>query len=245
MKASIAAPRGEKGSQLGANAGADLQLRVFPRDRSTLVRPDLSALTKHAAVPALSLVRRLPIGAEPHPGGGIHFRVWAPRCREITIEIEGLDPVALQAERAGYFSLWSRPARAGMRYRFRLDQGERALPDPASEELRRRRHYPIPQQGQWLQQVVRGFFAYHAVPTNFAALVAFRRRVIEIWRRTLKRRSQRDKTTWQRIREIANAWLPKPKILHPWPSKQFAVKHPRWEPYAGKPHVRFCAGGAQ
>src|SRR5690349_18441631 len=101
------------------------------------------------------------------------------------------------------------------------------------EELRRRRHYPIPQQGQRLQQVVRGFFAYHAVPTNFSALVAFRRHVIEIWRRTLKRRSQRDKTTWRRIREIANAWLPKPKILHPWPSERFAVKHPRWEPDAG------------
>ena len=24
-----------------------------------------------------------------------------------------------------------------------------------------------------------------------------------------------------------------------------AVIHPRWEPYAGKPHVRFCAGGAR
>jgi len=27
-------------------------------------------------------------------------------------------------------------------------------------------------------------------------------------------------------------------------SQRFAVRHPRWEPYAGKPHVRFCAGGA-
>ena len=27
--------------------------------------------------------------------------------------------------------------------------------------------------------------------------------------------------------------------------KRFAVRHPRWEPYAGNPHVRFCAGGAQ
>jgi hypothetical protein len=27
--------------------------------------------------------------------------------------------------------------------------------------------------------------------------------------------------------------------------KRFAVTHPRWEPYAGKPLVRFCAGGAQ
>ena len=40
-------------------------------------------------------------------------------------------------------------------------------------------------------------------------------------------------------------WLPKPLILHPWPNQRFAVRHPRWEPYAGKPHVRFCAGGAQ
>ena len=27
--------------------------------------------------------------------------------------------------------------------------------------------------------------------------------------------------------------------------KIFAVTYPRWEPYAGKPHVRFCAGGAR
>src|ERR1700737_5316291 len=100
------------------------------------------------------------------------------------------------------------------------------------------------QQGQWLQQVVWGFFAYHAVPTNMPALVTFRRRVTEIWWRTLKRRSQRDKTTWRRAREIADYWLPKPKILHPWPSERFAVKHPRWEPYAGKPHVRFWGSEA-
>ena len=25
----------------------------------------------------------------------------------------------------------------------------------------------------------------------------------------------------------------------------FAVTYPRWEPYAGKPHVRICAGGAR
>jgi RNA-directed DNA polymerase len=27
--------------------------------------------------------------------------------------------------------------------------------------------------------------------------------------------------------------------------RRFAVTHPRWEPYAGKPHVRFCAGGVR
>jgi RNA-directed DNA polymerase len=131
-----------------------------------------------------------------------------------------------------------------LKRKIRRDRSRAKLQE-IKEELRRRRRYSIPQQGQWLQQVVRGFFAYHAVPTNMPALVVFRRRVIEIWWRTLKRRSQRDKITWQRAREIADDWLPKPKILHPWPSERFAVKHPRWEPYAGKLHVRICAGGAQ
>src|SRR4029077_8313836 len=32
------------------------------------------------------------------------------------------------------------------------------------QELRRSMHQPIPQQGRWLQQVVTGYFNYHAVP---------------------------------------------------------------------------------
>jgi retron-type reverse transcriptase len=113
------------------------------------------------------------------------------------------------------------------------------------EELRRRRHQPIPQQGAWLKQVVAGFFAYHAVPTNSRALRAFRRGVEALWWRSLRRRGQRDRTTWERMRKLAEEWLPESRILHPWPSARFAVKHPRWEPYAGMPHVRFCPGGAR
>jgi maltooligosyltrehalose trehalohydrolase len=86
----------------------------------------------HLASTAAAPVRRLPIGAEPQPESGVHFRLWAPRCREVTLEIEGLESVPLQSEADGYFSLWSLPARAGMRYRFRLDRGGAALPDPAS-----------------------------------------------------------------------------------------------------------------
>ena len=67
------------------------------------------------------------------------------------------------------------------------------------EELRRRRHQPIPVQGARLAQVVSGFFNYHAVPTNARALSAFRDRVVELWRRSLRRRSQRDFTTWERM----------------------------------------------
>ena len=100
-------------------------------------RPELATSPKlsvpeHLVSPGAAPVRCLPIGAEPQSGGGIHFRLWAPRCREVVVEIEGLEPEALQSETDGYFSLWSLPARAGMCYRFRLNGGEAALPDPAS-----------------------------------------------------------------------------------------------------------------
>jgi hypothetical protein len=113
------------------------------------------------------------------------------------------------------------------------------------EELSRRRHQSIPEQGSWLRQVVRGFFAYHAVPTNSRALQAFRDRVLDLWRRALRRRSQRDRTTWARTSRLADAFLPTPRILHPWPQQRFAVTHPRWEPYARIGPVRICAGGPQ
>ena len=113
------------------------------------------------------------------------------------------------------------------------------------EEMRRRMHRPIPEQGRWLKQVVSGFFSYHAVPTNSRALATFRHRVTALWQRTLRRRSQKDRTSWDRMAGLVDDWLPRPRILHPWPNVRFAVRHPRWEPYAGKPHVRFCAGGAQ
>jgi group II intron reverse transcriptase/maturase len=121
----------------------------------------------------------------------------------------------------------------------------RAKLQEIKQELRLRMHWPIPEQGKWLGRVVRGYFNYHAVPTNGRALEVFRHHVTDLWRRTLRRRSQKDRITWTRMTHLVNAWLPKPNILHPWPSDRFAVTHPRWEPYAGKPPVRFCAGGAR
>src|SRR3954452_8911238 len=95
------------------------------------------------------------------------------------------------------------------------------------EELRRRMHQPIPRQGQWLRQVVTGYDAYHALPTNSRALAAFRYHIVDLWRRTLRRRSQKDGSTWERIASIANDWLPRPRILHPWPQQRFAVRTPK------------------
>ena len=95
------------------------------------------------------------------------------------------------------------------------------------EALRRRMHQSIPAQGKWLAQVVGGWFNYHAVPTNSRALAAFRYHVTDLWRRTLRRRSDKDKTTWARMTRLENDFLPKPTILHPWPNARFAVRHPR------------------
>src|SRR5215475_7030592 len=76
------------------------------------------------------LQRRLPVGAEP-AGGGVHFRVWAPRRKQIEVVLDQSSAVSLDREPNGYFSGIADSARAGMHYRFRLDGGL-LVPDPAS-----------------------------------------------------------------------------------------------------------------
>jgi RNA-directed DNA polymerase len=95
------------------------------------------------------------------------------------------------------------------------------------EALRRRMHRPIPETGKWLGQIVAGYFAYHAVPTNSPALSAFRYHVLVLWHRRLCRRSQRARVLWPRMTKLADEFLPLPRVLHPWPSVRFAVRHPR------------------
>lgn len=81
-------------------------------------------------------------------------------------------------------------------------------------------HHAIPERGKWLRQVANGHFAYYAVPTNGRSLSAFRHRVTDLSRRTLRRRSQKDGFTWERMAKLINDWLPPPRILHPWPDKR-------------------------
>jgi maltooligosyltrehalose trehalohydrolase len=82
--------------------------------------------------------RRLPIGAEPQPGGGVHFRVWAPRRTRVAVELrprittDRAISVELAHEGGGYFSGWSPQANAGDRYTLKLDDVETRFPDPAS-----------------------------------------------------------------------------------------------------------------
>jgi hypothetical protein len=94
----------------------------------------------------------------------------------------------------------------------------RATLQEIKAKLRVRMHNTIAEQGRWLRAVVAGYFAYHAVPTNARALGAFRYHVTELWLRTLRRRSRTDGLTWARMTKIAASWLPRPRILHPWPN---------------------------
>jgi len=93
------------------------------------------------------------------------------------------------------------------------------------KELRRRMHGSVSEQGKWLNSVLRGHYAYFAVPTNTRALSAFRYHVARRWMKSLRRRSQRHVMTWERMMIYIDQYLPNPKILHPWPEQRFCVKH--------------------
>jgi group II intron reverse transcriptase/maturase len=92
------------------------------------------------------------------------------------------------------------------------------------DELKRRRHLPVPEQGQWLASVVRGHLAYYAVPDNTDAVRAFRDQVAKHWFRALRRRSQRTRLTWERMNRLVTRWLPRVRVLHPWPDERFDAR---------------------
>jgi hypothetical protein len=95
----------------------------------------------------------------------------------------------------------------------------------------------------WTSIVGHRLLRLPAVPTNGAALKAFYYDVERIWLRTLRRRSQRDRFSWQRMHRLAADWISPPRILDPYPDQRFAVTHPRWEPCGGIPPARIWAGG--
>jgi RNA-directed DNA polymerase len=95
------------------------------------------------------------------------------------------------------------------------------------QQLRRRMHEPVAQTGQWLRSIVQGYFNYHAVPGNTDSLSAFRYRVIRLWRTMLIHRGQKHQLTWARMQKLADRWIPRPRVLHPYPRVRFDATHPR------------------
>lgn len=93
-------------------------------------------------------------------------------------------------------------------------------------KLRVRMHRRAGGTVKWLQQVVRGYFQYHAVPGNLRRMATFRGEVARLWYRTLRRRSQRSRLTWERFQARLGSLLPKIQVLHPYPDVRFDAKYP-------------------
>jgi group II intron reverse transcriptase/maturase len=91
------------------------------------------------------------------------------------------------------------------------------------EELRRRLHWSVPQVGKWLQTVLAGHYRYYGLPGNSRKLESFRYHLTCLWLKVLRRRSQRHKTNWERMKRLIKYWLPLPRIWHPYPDLSLYV----------------------
>jgi len=91
--------------------------------------------------------------------------------------------------------------------------------------LRSKLHDPIPEMGKWLGAVVRGHMNYYAVPGNIDSIDSFRTQAARYWLRTLRRRSQRHRMPWSRFCRFVDKYLPKSRIVHPYPYIRFHAIH--------------------
>ena len=92
------------------------------------------------------------------------------------------------------------------------------------DQIKQRRHYPVPEQGEWLGSVVRGHLAYYAVPGNIDAVAAFRKQVIRHWFKALRGRSQRTRVDWKRMNLYVKRWIPPARVQHPFPNVRFDAR---------------------
>jgi len=90
-------------------------------------------------------------------------------------------------------------------------------------EMNKRWMLTIPEMGRWLNRVLTGHFNYYGVPGNFRRLNGFRQAVIRLWRRWIIRKSQRSKAGYKRMYRLANRWLSRARIRHPYPSERLRV----------------------
>jgi group II intron reverse transcriptase/maturase len=138
--------------------------------------------------------------------------------RPETFDFLGFTHICARRRSDRGFTVWRKTIAKRMRAKLR----------EVKEELMRRRHKPVPEQGRWLQAVVRGFFNYHAVPDNSRSMSVFRDLVSRFWLRALRRRSQKGgRLSWERMQGLIQTWIPPARVLHPYPNKRLRVSHPR------------------
>ena len=82
-------------------------------------------------------------------------------------------------------------------------------------ELRKRMHDPVAQTGAWVKQMLQGHLNHYAVSGNHPS---------KWWLKTLWRRSQKTKLSWERFIRLADRFFPPIKTLHPLPCHRFDAK---------------------
>lgn len=91
--------------------------------------------------------------------------------------------------------------------------------------LRKRMHNSIGETLKWLRSVLTGHMNYYSVPGNFESVAKFHNVVIRRWLKMLRRRSQRHRIIWERFGLWVKKYLPKVRIVHPYPEMRFIAKH--------------------
>jgi group II intron reverse transcriptase/maturase len=117
----------------------------------------------------------------------------------------------------GFTHYWGK-ARSGkwvVKQRTAKDRFRRALKRVA-EWCREHRHDEVRAQQAALGHKLRGHFGYFGITGNFEAIARFFRRVSEVWRLWLNRRSQRASMPWPRMQRLLERYpLPRPRIMRP------------------------------
>ncbi len=94
-------------------------------------------------------------------------------------------------------------------------------------ELWDRRHEPVLVQAKWLRSVIQGHMNYYAVPGNGYRIEAFGELARKHWIRAMRRRSQTHNFSFKRFARFADKWIPRVRIIHPYPSVRFDVMYSR------------------
>jgi RNA-directed DNA polymerase len=130
-----------------------------------------------------------------------------------TFNFLGFTHICGRKQSNGMFTVWRRT----------ISKRKRAKLKEIKTELRKRIHQRVTEVGKWLRSVVEGHNRYYGVPSNQHSLYSFRFQVARYWYRSLRRRSQKTRLTWERMHRLIDCWLPPPTIHHPYPLRRLGV----------------------
>ena len=132
-----------------------------------------------------------------------------------TFDFLGFTHMCSRTKAHGYFTIHRQTVAKRMRATLAAIKGQ----------LRKRRHRPLAETGRWLGRVVQGWLNYHAVPGNPCPW-RFVQEVTWQWLRAIRRRSQKGRSscTWERLARLREKYLPRVRVVHPYPSDRFRAR---------------------